>query len=92
VTALRDAGPVALWLVLRGDGPVRSEEIAQGLDAPVWGAVPDDRTGARVLSGQARPGRGWVRLPLARTGHGLAVALAAELARRSPVPDPAARS
>ncbi len=79
VAALRSAGGVRPWLVLRGDGPVAAKEIVEALGAPVWGAVPEDRTGARVLCGQARPGRGWVRLPLARTGHGLAIALAREL-------------
>lgn len=91
VTALREAGQDRVWLLLRGDGPVGVGEIRQALGAPVWGSVPHDRTAARVLCGQARPARGWVRLPLARTGHGLAIAVA-DATRHSPVAGEAVRS
>jgi hypothetical protein len=86
VSALGSAGGARPWLVLRGDGPVGAKEIADALDVSVCGTVPEDRTGARVLSGQARPGKGWVRLPLARTGRGLAIALDRELHPAAPAP------
>jgi MinD-like ATPase involved in chromosome partitioning or flagellar assembly len=79
IAALRGAGAARLLLVLRGDGPLSGKDIAQALDVPVWGTVPDDRAAARILSGQARPGRGWVRLSLARSARSLATDLAREL-------------
>jgi MinD-like ATPase involved in chromosome partitioning or flagellar assembly len=84
--ALRAAGDAAPWLVLRGDGAVGAKEIADALDVTVCGVLPEDRAGARVLSGQARPGKGWVRLPLARTARGLAIALDRELHPVTPPP------
>jgi MinD-like ATPase involved in chromosome partitioning or flagellar assembly len=84
IAALRGAGATRLLLVLRGDGPLSGKDITHALDVPVWGSVPDDRATARILAGQARPGRGWVRLPLARSARSLATDLAREL------PNPAA--
>jgi hypothetical protein len=86
VHALQSAGPVRPWLALRGDGPIPAKEIAETFAVPVCGTIPDDRTAARVLSGQARPGRGWTRLPLARTAHGLAITLDRDLHPRTPAP------
>ncbi len=79
IDALRGAGAARLLLVLRGEGPLSGKDITQALQVPVWGTVPDDRGSARILSGQARPGRGWVRLPLARSARSLATDLAREL-------------
>jgi hypothetical protein len=71
-----------LRLVTVGDSPLATDRILTGpaQAIPVLAAVPEDRRGAYVLSGRARPGRGWTRLPLPRAARAAALRLRDELA------------
>jgi hypothetical protein len=76
-----------LRLVAVGDSPLGTERILTGAGqgVPVLSMVPEDRRGADVLSGRARPGRGWTRLPLPRAARAAALRLRHEL---TPPPAP----
>ncbi len=65
-------------LVLAGRPPCPAEEIARVVGLPVAAVLPDDRRGAAVLAGRARPGWGWTRLELLRAARALALSLHAE--------------
>jgi hypothetical protein len=65
-------------LVLAGRPPCPAQEIADAVGLPVAGQVPEDRRGAAVLAGQARPGWGWTRLELPRAARAIALSLDAE--------------
>ena len=69
-------------LVTVGDSPLGTARILTGAAqaVPVLAAVPEDQRGADVLSGRARPGRGWTRLPLPRAARAAALRLRDELA------------
>lgn len=62
-------------LVLVGDLPCPTKEIARVVGLPVAGVLPIDVKGAAVLAGRARPGWGWTRLPLLRAARALALSL-----------------
>jgi hypothetical protein len=72
-----------LRLVAVGDSPLATDRILTGAAqaVPVLAAVPEDRRGADVLSGRARPGRGWTRLPLPRAARAAALRLRDERAQ-----------
>jgi hypothetical protein len=80
----------ALRLVLRGAPPYPPAEIEQVVRLPVAATLPDDRRGAALLTGRARPGWGWTRTELMRAARALAVSLTAPSATRTgqlrPVP------
>jgi hypothetical protein len=65
-------------LVLAGRPPCPADEIARVVGLPVAAVLPEDRRGAAVLTGQARPGWGWTRLELPRAARALALSLQAE--------------
>jgi hypothetical protein len=65
-------------LVLAGRLPYSAEEIAEAVGLPLAGQIPEDRRGAAVLAGRARPGWGWTRLELLRAAKALGLSLHAE--------------
>jgi len=69
-------------LVLAGDVPCPAREVERVVGLPVAGRVPDDRRGAAVLSGRARPGLGWTRLEFLRAARAVATALHTEPVHR----------
>jgi hypothetical protein len=75
------AGP--LRLVLVGRPPCPPAEIADAVGLAVAGVIPDDPRGAAVLSGRARPARGWTRLETLRAARAIALALHAEQQQRA---------
>ena len=85
----RVTGPGGVRLVLRGTGAFDPATIGRDLRLPVLEQLPEDRTGAAVLAGRTRPGRGWSRTPLVRATRGLALTLANDTTI-APVTDAAA--
>jgi hypothetical protein len=83
------AGRGGLRLVLRGTGAFDPTTIGRDLRLPVAGRLPEDPTGAAVLAGRARPGRGWTRTMLARAARGLALDLARDTGINAGASDPA---
>jgi hypothetical protein len=76
-----------LRLVVVGDHPWAPADIAAGLGVKLAGAVPVDRQGAGLLSGELAPHRGWrskswTRLPLLRACSSIAT----DMVRQAPVP------
>ncbi len=65
-------------LVLAGPLPCPAREIADAVGLPVVGLLPDDRRGAAVLAGRAKPGWGWTRLELLRAARAIALSLHSE--------------
>ncbi|MEJ3741733.1 hypothetical protein WEI85_00325 [Actinomycetes bacterium KLBMP 9797] len=72
-------------LVLAGRSPCPPEEIAHAVGLPVVGQIPEDRRGAAVLAGRAKPGWGWTRLELPRAARAIALALHTEAQARRTV-------
>ncbi len=70
-------------LVLAGQPPYPVKEIADTVGLPVVGVLPDDRRGAAVLAGRARPGWGWTRLELLRAARSIGLHLHAETQDRA---------
>jgi hypothetical protein len=62
-------------LVLVGDPPYPLVEITRVVGWAVAGVLPPDPKGAAVLTGRARPGWGWTRLPLPRAARALGLVL-----------------
>jgi cellulose biosynthesis protein BcsQ len=71
-------------LVAVGDSPLATDRILTGSAQAmrVLATVPEDRRGADVLSGRARPGHGWTRLPLPRAARAAALRLRDDVAPR----------
>jgi hypothetical protein len=70
----RRNGDRAPKIVLTGEGPYPTDEVATALDVAVLGTLPADPAGAAAL--WAGSGRTWAHSPLARAARGLAEALA----------------
>jgi hypothetical protein len=70
-------------LVLAGQPPYPAQEIADTVGLPLVGVIPDDRRGAAVLAGRARPGWGWTRLEVLRAARSLGLTLRAEAEQRA---------
>jgi hypothetical protein len=70
-------------LVLAGQPPCPAQEIAETVGLPLAGVIPNDRSGAAVLAGRARPGKGWTRLELVRAARAIALSLHVEAQDRA---------
>ncbi|MGW7048536.1 hypothetical protein ACWGDT_38920 [Streptomyces avermitilis] len=87
------SGADALGLLLIEDGPFRSHQVAEALEAPVLASLPWDPETAGYLTAGGRPPRGFARSPLLRyartaTEHVEALAARRHIQQQYPTPAP----
>lgn len=78
----RGTGADALGLLLIEDGPFRSHQVAEALEAPVLASLPWDVDTAAYLTAGGKPPRGFARSPLLRYARTATEQFGALAARR----------
>jgi len=73
-------------VVLVGGAPYPAKEIIAALGVPLFGVLPDDRSGAGLVAGGWTIGRGAGRTPLARAAAELAARVTGTIAPTTPAP------